>query len=70
MKASTERKIIRWMHIVFSIPILGFLYGPIATIPVASMMVRWILFPLVVLSGLWLWKGAVVKRWVKNGGRS
>ena len=67
MKASTERKIIRWMHIVFSIPILGFLYGPIATIPVASMMVRWILFPLVVLSGLWLWKGAVVKRWVKTG---
>jgi hypothetical protein len=62
MKASTERKIIRWMHILFSIPILGFLYGPVASIPTAAMVVRWILFPLVVLSGLWLWKGHLVKR--------
>lgn len=67
MKASTERKIIRWMHIVLSIPIIGFIYGPVATIPVSAMIVRWIVFPLLVLSGLWLWKGRFVKNWFKQG---
>lgn len=62
MKAATERKIIRWIHILFSIPVVGYLYGPVSTIPVASMMVRWVLFPLIVLSGLWLWKGHWVKK--------
>ncbi|MBL7696533.1 MAG: hypothetical protein JNK79_00170 [Chitinophagaceae bacterium] len=62
MKASTERKIIRWMHIILGIPIVGYLYGPVSTIPVSSMIVRWIIFPLLVLSGLWLWKGHVVKK--------
>ena len=67
MKASAERKIIRWMHIVLSIPIIGFIYGPVATIPVSAMIVRYIVFPLLVLSGLWLWKGRFVKNWFKRG---
>ena len=67
MKASTERKIIRWMHIVLSIPIIGFIYGPVATIPVSAMIVRYIVFPLLVLSGFWLWKGRFVKNWFKQG---
>jgi len=62
MKASVERKIIRWVHIVLGIPIVGYLYGPVATIPVSAMIVRWIIFPLLVLSGLWLWKGHYLKR--------
>ena len=66
MKASTERKIIRWMHIIFSIPIIGFVYGPVATIPVAAMIVKLGIFPILTLSGLWLWKGAAVKRWFRK----
>ena len=68
MKASTERKIIRWIHIVFSVPIIGYIYGPVATIPVSAMIVKWIIFPLLVLSGLWLWKGQVVKNGLKTKG--
>lgn len=66
MKASAERKLIRWMHIVFSIPIVGYIYGPVATLPVGSMIVKWIMFPIIVLSGLWLWKGQVIKKRFKN----
>ena len=66
MKASAERKLIRWIHIVFSVPIIGYIYGPVATIPVSAMIVKWIIFPLLVLSGLWLWKGQVVKKRFKN----
>jgi hypothetical protein len=62
IKPSTERKIIRWVHIVFSIPILGYLYGPVADIPEAAFVTRWVFLPVIVLSGFWLWKG----QWFKN----
>jgi thiosulfate reductase cytochrome b subunit len=65
MKAATERKIIRWFHILASIPIIGFVYGPVSTIPEAVSMVRWVIFPLVILSGFWMWKGHVVKKWFR-----
>lgn len=69
MKASAERKLMRWLHIIFSIPIVGYIYGPVATIPRSAMIVKWVIFPLLVLSGLWLWKGHLVKKWFKNKNR-
>lgn len=66
MKASTERKIIRWLHILLAIPVIGYVYGPVSQLPFASTAVRWVFFPVIVLSGLWLWKGHLVKRWVKT----
>lgn len=66
MNAALERKIIRWMHIILSIPILGYVYGPVAELENASRAVKWVFLPVIVLSGLWLWKGHVVKRWVKK----
>jgi hypothetical protein len=65
MNAATERKIIRWFHIVASIPIVGYVYGPVSTIPEAVVMVRWVIFPLVILSGFWMWKGYLVKKWFR-----
>ncbi len=62
MKASTERKIIRWLHIVLSIPVIGYIYGPVAGIPNAANAVQFVFFPLIVLSGLWLWKGHWIKK--------
>ena len=66
MKASTERKIIRWIHILLSIPIIAYIYGPVAKIPEASMMVRIFFFPIIVLSGFYLWKGHLLKKWWRN----
>jgi thiosulfate reductase cytochrome b subunit len=62
MKPSTERNILRWMHIILSIPIIGYIYGPVASIPEAVVLIRWILFPLVIVSGLWMWKGHWLRR--------
>ena len=28
MKKATKRSILRWIHLVFSIPIIGYVYGP------------------------------------------
>ena len=63
MKAATERKIIRWVHILLSIPVIGYIYGPVARIPEASMMVRVFFFPVIALSGFYLWKGHLLKKW-------
>jgi len=61
MKASTERKLLRWLHLVASIPIAGYIYGPVADIPRVDFAVKVIIVPLivplVVLSGLWMWQG-------------
>ncbi|HZX73631.1 MAG TPA: hypothetical protein VFE57_04370 [Cyclobacteriaceae bacterium] len=62
MTAATERKILRWTHLILSIPIIGYIYGPVAAIPEAANAVRFVFFPIVVLSGLWMWKGQWVKK--------
>jgi hypothetical protein len=33
MKEVTKRSILRWIHIVFSMPILGYIYRPFEEIP-------------------------------------
>jgi thiosulfate reductase cytochrome b subunit len=66
MKASTERKIMRWVHIVISIPIVGFIYGPVADLYYASRAVKFGFFPALVISGLWMWKGHAVKNWIRK----
>lgn len=66
MKAATERKIIRWFHILISIPVVGYIYGPVKDIPRAAFAVKWVIFPVIVLSGLWLWKGHLVKKWFRK----
>ena len=40
MKDATNRPIGRWIHIVFSIPILGYMYSPIEEIPKYAARVR------------------------------
>ncbi|HMF73012.1 MAG TPA: hypothetical protein VK616_16145 [Flavitalea sp.] len=69
MKASSERKLIRWLHIILSIPLVGYIYGPVSTIPVSAMIVRWIMFPIVVLSGFWMWKGQAIRKWFRKKGK-
>ncbi len=62
MRASTQRNILRWLHILASIPIAGYVYGPVAHIPPAAFAVKWVIVPAVALSGLWMWKGHRVRK--------
>jgi hypothetical protein len=62
MKEATKRSVIRWFHIVLSIPILGYIYSPFEEIPKYADRVRFVVVPLVILSGLWMWKGHVLRR--------
>jgi hypothetical protein len=57
-----SRTIFRWIHIVFSIPILGYIYSPFDKIPQYAAPTRYVFVPVMVVSGLWMWKGHVVRR--------
>ncbi len=67
MKPATTRSILRWLHVLLSIPILGYIYGPVASISEASFATRFVFLPFVVLSGLWMWKGPWIRRKLSAG---
>jgi thiosulfate reductase cytochrome b subunit len=66
MKDATARSILRWIHLVFSIPILGYIYSPFQVLPQYAPRVRFVVVPLMLLSGLWMWKGHVLRRLISK----
>ena len=66
MKEATKRSILRWIHIVFAIPILGYIYSPLEKLPDYAPLTRYVFVPVMVLSGLWMWKGQLVRRLISK----
>jgi len=66
MNQGTKRWIFRLIHIVFSIPIIGYIYSPFEQIPNYAPATRYVFVPILVLSGLWMWKGHVVRRLISK----
>ena len=62
MKESTKRMLVRWIHLIFAIPIAGYIYSPFDQIPNYAPLTRYFFVPAIVISGLWMWKGHVVRR--------
>ena len=62
MSNATKRAIFRWIHIVFAIPIIGYIYSPFEQLPNYAPVVRFVAVPLIVLTGLWMWKGHLLRR--------
>ena len=66
MKDATKRSILRSIHIVFSIPILGYIYSPFEEIPKYAARVRFVVVPVMLLSGFWMWKGHILRRLISK----
>ncbi|MFT3870587.1 MAG: hypothetical protein QM715_19225 [Nibricoccus sp.] len=66
MNDTTQRLVQRWLHIVSSVPVVGYIYSPFEEIPNYAPVVRFIFVPLIVLSGLWMWKGHALRRLVSK----
>jgi hypothetical protein len=66
MTDATKRSIFRWIHIVFSIPIIGYIYSPFQELPNYAPVVRYVVLPVIVLSELWMWKGHLVRRLISK----
>lgn len=62
ISSATQRAIFRWIHIIMAIPIAGYVYSPFEELPNYAPVVRFIAIPVIVLTGLWMWKGHLVRR--------
>jgi hypothetical protein len=62
MTQATKRSIVRWIHLVLGIPIIGYVYSPFENIPEYAGPTRYVFLPLLILTGLWMWKGHLVTR--------
>jgi hypothetical protein len=55
-----KRSILRWVHIVFGlVPILGYVYSPFDQIQTYASITRFVFVPVLLLSGYWLYAGAL-----------
>ncbi len=57
------------IHIVFAIPIAGYVYSPFEELPNYAPVVRFVSIPVLVLTGFWMWKGHVLRRFISQGGK-
>jgi thiosulfate reductase cytochrome b subunit len=62
MSPGTSRTILRWIHLVFSIPIVGYVYSPFEEIPNYAGPTRYVFLPILILTGLWMWNGHWIRR--------
>ena len=59
MNNATKRLILRWIHLIFAIPIIGYVYSPFAELPNYAPVVRFVSIPVRILSGFWMYAGVV-----------
>jgi len=62
MNNPIKRSVLRWIHIIFGLPILGFVYGPAEEVQQYAPIFRFVFVPVIVLSGFWMWKGDALTR--------
>jgi len=56
------RVILRWIHIIVAIPIYGYVYSPFDKLPLYAHTTRYVFFPIMVLTGLLMWKGHLLRK--------
>ena len=59
---ATERVILRWIHIIVAIPVSGYVYSPFKNLPDYAPPTRYVFLPIMIVTGLWMWKGYLVRR--------
>ena len=59
MNNVTKRSILRWIHLIFAIPILGYVYSPFAELPDYAPVARFVSVPVLILSGFWMYAGVI-----------
>ena len=59
MNKATLRSILRWIHLIVTIPILGYIYEPASEVEQYAGGVRYIFVPIILLSGYWMFSGVL-----------
>jgi hypothetical protein len=56
---AAKRSLLRWIHLVLAIPILGYIYSPPAEAQQYAPATRFVFVPVIMLAGYWMYAGAV-----------
>lgn len=59
MNNATKRTILRCIHLILSIPILGYIYEPASEVQQYAGGARFIFVPVMILSGYWMYAGVI-----------
>ena len=59
ISSASKRSVLRWIHLIFTIPILGYVYSPFEELPSYAPVVRLVFVPVLILSGFWMYAGVV-----------
>ena len=59
ISSATKRAILRALHLVLSIPILGYIYSPPSEAQQYASAVRFVFVPVLILSGFWMYAGVI-----------
>jgi hypothetical protein len=59
IREATKRKILRSIHLVVAIPVLGYIYSPFAELPSYAAVTRLVFAPMMILAGYWMYAGAL-----------
>ena len=57
MTNATKRSILRWIHLIVTISMLGYIYGQPSEVQQYAGGVRLIFVPVLILSGYWMYAG-------------
>src|SRR5436305_84393 len=59
ISSATKRAILRCIHLILSIPILGYIYGEPSDVQQYAGAVRFVFVPVMILSGYWMYSGVI-----------
>ena len=59
ISSATKRAILRCLHLVLSIPMLGYIYGEPSDVQQYAGAVRFVFVPVMILSGYWMYSGVI-----------
>ena len=65
MNVSAMRRFLTWGHFLASLIIGTYLYSPLSADPVFAAVTMYIVFPLMALSGLWMWNMGRILKWLR-----
>ena len=55
---------LRWIHILASALLGMFLYSPWRSSQTLAIAISCAVFPILTLTGVWMWQGAKIKKWL------
>jgi hypothetical protein len=59
MSNATKRSILRAIHLIVSIPMLGYIYGKPSEVQQYAAATRFVFVPIVMFVGLWMYSGVI-----------